>query len=231
MDTDTALATVRTIVGRRHIITRADMAAILAALQAQGLDLSNDCLFDASPATWAAMCKDIECISVLASGATPHGAVRYDQPGSMHPLHQAAVLFAAADIDRHEGTLSYLRRHARRVLLVRDDPAPLAGAEAAPAPVPDWVRRLRRAPGIDGTWARVCDDGVLELRDPNSGAGADPADKPRYQFRIGPDGYCERRHLPPASVGDVWCDIGAPEWERHEPPRSGPVWDWIEAQM
>jgi len=67
---------------------------------------------------------------------------------------------------------------------------------------------------LDGTWARLLDDGTLELRDPNSGQDADPASKPRHQYRV--EYYLLlRRVLPPPSVGDRWADddIDDPWWE------------------
>lgn len=218
---------VRSLVGRRSRISRQEMADILAAMEAAGIAMANDCLYDTTLAAWADRCTGIECISVLASGTTPHGMVRYDQPGSMAPMHHAVVMFAAADID--PSTKDYLRRHTRRLLRVSGPPL-RAEPEPAPAAIPGWIALARRADGVDGVWTRVLDDGTIELRDPNSGQGSDPRRKPRVQYRI-TDAGCERRHLPAECVGDVWEDIGVPEWEACDPPRSGPVWDWIEAQL
>lgn len=72
---------------------------------------------------------------------------------------------------------------------------------------------------VDGTWTREWFEGkglrrwALELRDPNSGAGADPRDKPRHQFMLD-RGFLTRRVLPPAAVGKEWRDDpGEPWWE------------------
>lgn len=51
----------------------------------------------------------------------------------------------------------------------------------------------------------------LECRDPNSGQGGGPEDKPRHQYaRAGGRLWCRR--LPPESVGEEWRD-GPARWE------------------
>jgi len=101
-------------------------------------------------------------------------------------------------------------------------------AEALPSPPPAWIARLRsQHPEIDGEWARVLDDGTLELRDPNDGQDADVERKRRHQYRV-EDGYLIRRTLPPASLGDAWEDIGVPEWEPIDPPPVGVIRDYWE---
>ncbi len=72
-----------------------------------------------------AACCDITVISILADddpaaaslASSNPGEVRYDEPGSMHPLLRATVMFAA-----EEGThdYDYLRRRTRRLLIVTD---------------------------------------------------------------------------------------------------------------
>lgn len=141
--TQTTIDTVRRLVGRRSRISREEMATILTALAADGLDLRNDCApetwdwdgaraaEDQSPAQiaraahyWARMCRDITCISVMASGCTPHGQVRYDQPGSMAPMQHADLMFVSERLRGYEyDPIGYLRRHADRVLIVRSDSA------------------------------------------------------------------------------------------------------------
>lgn len=135
--TPDCIATVRDMIGRRHKIGRREMAGLLRRLASEGLDLSNDCVPPGgdTPEGWAARCTGICTVSVLADGATPHGAVRYDDPGSMHPMHQAALMFAPADLAADNSTLAYLRSHASRVLIVDDD----SPAAAVPAE-PDRVR-------------------------------------------------------------------------------------------
>lgn len=248
--------TMSRIVGEREQITRTEMRDILARLPeladhstiagrfADGaLCLGDRRIEDRdresieTATAWANACEGIRCISVLAySDGDYH--VRYDDPGSMHPLQRAAVTFVPAAIDdgRTDGgsSIEYMRRHAERVLLVSgeriaiDEPE----AEAAAPAVPAWVERLRALPDVDGTWIRVLDDGTLEMRDPNDGIGADPREKTRYQYRVDEDGYVFARRLPPESVGDEWTDIGEPEWEpRSTPPRDGIVRAWWDAQV
>jgi hypothetical protein len=69
---------------------------------------------------------------------------------------------------------------------------------------------------LDGRWNRltkVKNIGiVLECRDPNSGLGWNPAEKPRYQYAI-IGTRVMRRVLPPETVGDKWRDVGTPQWE------------------
>ena len=174
----TTLDTVRRIVGRRRKISRREMADILTALAADGVCLANGYVrgtvtYDGPHDTgrpvvdadgwpvvnvpraaraWANMCCGIRCISVDHSGLRD-GQVRYDAPGSMHPQQHAEILFAPAELARHEDDqIGQLRRHADRVLVVRDDP-PLPDPEPAIAKtVPAWIGRLRRYRHIDGTW-------------------------------------------------------------------------------
>lgn len=150
----TTLDTVRRLIGRRSKISRQQMADILSALQADGLDLRNGYMRgtvvydgpdgDTGTATdqqhhgaaraWANACAGITCISV-------DGYVRYDEPGSM-TYDRRELIFAPA----HLATLEYdqvgqLRRRADRVLVVRDDPAlSEAPAAAIRRKVADWVQ-------------------------------------------------------------------------------------------
>ena len=240
----TAIDTVRRLVGRRHKITAEEMIEILLALDldpalstitGRGQDgaLYVGDRWVADPAdeqaavarAWARMCDGICCISVVRMDDSL--GVRYDSPGSMHPGQQAEILFAPAELTGYEyDQIGQLRRHARRVLVV----SPLPPEPEPPRKVPAWIAALRRREWCDGTWTRVHDDGMLELRDPNSGQSSNPADKPRHQYRLA-DGYFVSRCLPPESVGDAWEDIGEPEWEYRDPPRSGPIADWLDAQL
>ena len=135
--------------GRRRKITRDEMATILAdhshahpgvlansympdtfprdiaALGLQASDENVSALWSEQPdayhrtaaLAWAKSCRGLNIISV---GETLRdGAVRYDQPGSMHPLQMSDLSFAS-DSNRPE-TLEHLRRHCRRLLLVRHD--------------------------------------------------------------------------------------------------------------
>jgi len=126
----TTLDVVRRIVGRRLKITQDEMAAILIGLVDAGIvNLCNDyvrhtCGDDvrAASSAWVTACRSITCISVDSRGLRD-GQVRYDEPGSMHPLQHSEIIFAPDGIpDANPGsgsTLKYLRRHADRVLIVR----------------------------------------------------------------------------------------------------------------
>lgn len=149
--------TVRRLIGRRHKISRDEMRAILEALAADGVSLENGYMPGTTPYhgawqaahAWAKACRGITCISVDSRGLRD-GQVRYDEPGRMHPMQHAELLFAPESLGRYEyDQIGQLRRHAARVLVVRDDPAPIAdlpgahiyeqgesGAVAAPAPKP-----------------------------------------------------------------------------------------------
>jgi hypothetical protein len=67
---------------------------------------------------------------------------------------------------------------------------------------------------LDGIWARLLPNGVLEMRDINSGQSPDPEDKPRFQYRVR-DGLLLTRTLPAESTGSArwrgWID--EPWWE------------------
>lgn len=252
-------AVVRERVGRRSRISRQEAADLLVALAVAGLDLRNDCVHDTwdyeadpggyltpvavqSPGqiaraarVWANAIQDITVISILPRGCTHHGQVRYDEPGRMAPLqHAMLALMSASQVGREHDPIGYMRRHADRVLIVADEP-PLPDPIVTPEPtgVPQWITQLRRLDRVDGTWVQVHDDGTLEMRDPNSGQSREPADKPRYQYRVDPaDGEILKRCLPPERVGDAWADIGVPEWEPSQtPPRDDLMYRWWEAQV
>lgn len=122
----TMLDTVRRHVGRRPRITRGEMIAILADLAGDGLGLDNG--WGGPDADgWANMCRGITVVSVLEDGqaftaraaSSNPGSIRYDDPGSMHPMLRAAVMFAPADLaDMPYDQIGQLRRRAGRVLIV-----------------------------------------------------------------------------------------------------------------
>ena len=127
----TTLDIVRRVVGKRSKITKDEMGAILRGLvEAKLVDLCNpyvrgtcDGALGAS-IEWTKACRGITCISVDSRGLRD-GYVRYDAPGSMHPQQHAEITFVPADIDerRTDGgsTIDYMRRHADRLLLVKQD--------------------------------------------------------------------------------------------------------------
>lgn len=122
---------VRALVGRRSRITRAEMSAILRALDdAQPGWLASNSYVSPTDgdadhaAAWVRMCGGITVISV-AQGGLRDGWIRHDEPGSMHPGQHAELTFVSSSRVGDEcDTNGYLRRHADRVLIVRDDPEP-----------------------------------------------------------------------------------------------------------
>lgn len=131
------LDTVRATVGRRSKITPAEMETILmsvpnlpqvSTIAGRGQDgtlyvggtwvreRANETR--ATAQAWTSACSGITCISVMSGGDGL--SVRYDQPGTMHPLHRAEVIFAPESLERHEyDQIGQLRQHAKRVLVVR----------------------------------------------------------------------------------------------------------------
>lgn len=125
------LDVVRRVVGRKRKITKDEMGAILMGLvEARLVNLCNgyvrhtcgDDILAASIA-WVKACHDIYCISVDSRGLRD-GQVRYDQPGSMHPMQHAEITFAPEGMteDTPGSTYSYLRDHCDRLLIVRQEP-------------------------------------------------------------------------------------------------------------
>jgi hypothetical protein len=125
------VALVRASVGRQHKITREQMRDLLAELESRGLvELKNGwCQPRAGTSAdyaggWADMCRDITVISVLDATdpieprlrSSNPGEVRYDEPGRMHPLLKASLMFAPESLGEYE----YLRRRCRRLLVVTD---------------------------------------------------------------------------------------------------------------
>lgn len=132
------LDVLRATIGRRHRITRAEMRNLLQMLSDRDLvELDNDWggghrrPDKDHAAAWADMCDDINVISVLADTDAPSaratssnpGSIRYDQPGSMHPMMQATLMFAPAGLSDSTGEFpgEWLRRRTKRLLVVADD--------------------------------------------------------------------------------------------------------------
>ena len=128
----TTLDVVRRMVGRKSKITKDEMGAILVGLVETGIvNLCNGYVRDtcgddvlAASVAWTKACHDITCISVDSRGLRD-GQVRYDQPGSMHPIQHSELTFAPDGMPDAEpgsgSTVAYLRQHADRVLIVRQD--------------------------------------------------------------------------------------------------------------
>lgn len=121
----TTLDVVRQIVGRRSTISKDEMGEILVTLANAGIvELAHEYVPDTrsdsytASVAWTKACRGITCISVDSRGLRD-GQVRYDEPGSMHPRQHAELCFVPADVS--DNTLQYMRRHADRVLRVRQD--------------------------------------------------------------------------------------------------------------
>lgn len=133
------LDVVREFVGSRHRINHNEMSAILADLANRNLvELHNNWggssgMPEDTPAAelarrWAGCCQGITVISVLADDdpAEPRlassnpGSIRFDDPGSMHPLLRATVMFAPERVG--EDSVQWLRARASRVLVVTGEP-------------------------------------------------------------------------------------------------------------
>lgn len=124
------LDVVRRVVGRKSKISKDEMGAILMGLvEARLVNLCNRYVHDtcgddilAASIAWTKACEGIICVSVDSRGLRD-GQVRYDQPGSMHPLQHSEITFAPEGMAEHTpgSTYAYLRRHADRLLIVRQD--------------------------------------------------------------------------------------------------------------
>jgi hypothetical protein len=126
------LALVSSAVARRHRITRNEMRSVLDDLwRHKVVELDNGWQTprqDGDHAqAWADMCTGITVISILANDDSPvarnassnPGSIRYDDPGSMHPLMRPTLIFAPASLaDLEYDQIGQLRRRARRVLVV-----------------------------------------------------------------------------------------------------------------
>ena len=139
---------VRRLHGRRRIITRAEMTALLATYSQAGGYLINGYVSDTAPAglnggpapdhaainaaiaregaayhrraaiAWERTVRGITFISV--GGGLRDGGARYDQPGSMNPSQYAEVSFCSTSMS--PGSVVYIRQHCARLLLVSGDP-------------------------------------------------------------------------------------------------------------
>lgn len=129
----TIIASVRARIGRRHRITATEMRAILGEMATQNLVTLDDWPIGrrgTDPAAeWTRACRGITIISVLADTDSPRvrytssnpGAIRFDEPGSMHPMLRATLMFAPATMQEH--TYDYLRQRCRRLLIVMPEPS------------------------------------------------------------------------------------------------------------
>ncbi|CAN5488561.1 hypothetical protein BH23ACI1_BH23ACI1_33350 [soil metagenome] len=73
---------------------------------------------EATARAWARACTRITCVSIIEHDGQVV-EVRHDEPGSMHPLQYAEVLFAPAALGGYDyDQIGQLRRYADRVLVV-----------------------------------------------------------------------------------------------------------------
>lgn len=105
----------RRVVGRRWRITRAEAAEIVDRCIAAGVDPRNSCARDITADDWVRSVRGITCVSIAPVGGNSDGEMRYDQPGSMHPMMRCAIT-----LTEDAESVPYLRHRARRVLLVID---------------------------------------------------------------------------------------------------------------
>lgn len=114
-------------VGMRHKINSAEMESILRAIHREhGKDsLANSYVprsfDDVSDKPWLSWMAMLRGIIVISFGQTQRdGWMRYDQPGSMHPGQHSQISFVR-DGGVGADTVTYLRRHCDRLLIVADD--------------------------------------------------------------------------------------------------------------
>ena len=104
--------------GDRETITRDDLRAWLAMMATNGaIDLpgiGREISADA-PANWANAARGIVFISLFDEPDGP-ASIRYDEPGSMHPMQFAAACFVSEDLPA--GSVDYLRDHCERIIIV-----------------------------------------------------------------------------------------------------------------
>lgn len=71
---------------------------------------------------WSRACTGITVISVWGPRGDEYpGGIRFDMPGSMHPLQHADLMFVAARLgDYDHDQIGLMRRKAHRVLIISD---------------------------------------------------------------------------------------------------------------
>lgn len=78
---------------------------------------------EAVAAAWVRACTGITVISVWGPRGDEHpGGIRYDEPGAMHPMQHADLMFVAARLgDYDHNQIGQMRQQADRVLIVTED--------------------------------------------------------------------------------------------------------------
>jgi len=102
-DAGAASSWLRSYLHGRRKIDRQEVADILRHLSPPEMQ-------QMSPEEWSRIPRGITFVSLVGGG------VRYDQPGTMHPLQQSVVSFVPATMDRN--SVDYIRRHALRVVRI-----------------------------------------------------------------------------------------------------------------
>jgi hypothetical protein len=112
-------------------MTRREMVRELQRLATSGTDLRNGYVLatldlsqggeypQAVSATaaeaWAELCRGITCISVWPDGK-PFGCIRFDERGTMHPMHRAPIMFVPATVGAD--TIRQLGRKTDRLIII-----------------------------------------------------------------------------------------------------------------
>ena len=104
--------------GDRETITRDDLRAWLAMRATNGaIDLpgiGREISADA-PTNWANAVRNIVFVSLFDEPDGP-ASIRYDEPGSMHPMQRASVSFVSDSMPT--GSIDYIRDHCERLIIV-----------------------------------------------------------------------------------------------------------------
>lgn len=112
---------VRTWGGKKRLISRAALGAMLARMGNMPLWYDQARLWERSPAEWLALMDDgITCLSVIvvSDGQREGLELRYDQPATLNPHQRALVTFAPVALRECYGG-GWTKRQAKRLLWVR----------------------------------------------------------------------------------------------------------------
>ena len=110
--------------GYRLVISRQELRNWLAMLAVNGdielPGIGREIRSDA-PANWANAASGITFVSIFDGDNGQPGSIRYDEPGSMHPLQPAAISFYADAMPA--ASLDYLQDHCGRLIRLTGSPA------------------------------------------------------------------------------------------------------------
>ena len=111
----------RALHGRARSITRNQLSELLLLLADSGLDLRGHAGWygadgaDDLPSIARAIAQAPRGITLLSLGGQVRD-IQHDEPGRMHPMQMAQISFVSQDLGHN--SLSFVRRHARRVVTV-----------------------------------------------------------------------------------------------------------------